>query len=207
MDHKAALLDVIAGNYAPGTAVTPEVDDAVKAAAAKLEEAAGPPDLVANPTLVNGIWQLRFDSRDLLHASGDMSRMSGGLLPEQTIPILNTFQELYGPEGGEPGFYRNTMVMEQNGVGFLYQSTASFVVETSAPNVFQVSFHTTSFVPLKASAGAAALRKTLAMPGHMPLHHVQSPAIGPFPSLVTYCDDTLRINRGADYIAVLERSV
>lgn len=205
MAAKDSLLALISERYQPGTPVTPDVDEAVKAAAAIVEEETGPPDLVQSPALVNGIWQLRFDSRDLLHTSKDMARMSGGLLPEQSIRIDNCFQELMAPTDVAPGFYRNTMVMEQAGIGFLYQSTASFVVEPQAPNVFQVSFSTTSFIPLKASDGPSAVRQALNMPAHMPMHHVQSPAIGPFPSIVTYCDDTLRMNRGSDYIAVLER--
>jgi len=206
MSLKTALLDLISDRYTPGAPVTPDVDSAVKAAAAKLEADAGPPDLMANGALVNGIWQLRFDSRDLLHASGDMARMSAGMLPQQIIPIDNCFQELYAPSEDAPGFYRNTMVMQKDGVGFLYQSTASFTIAEEAHNVFQVSFSTTSFIPLKASDGPAGVRKALSMPDHMPMHHVQSPPIGPFPSVVTYCDDTLRINRGDDYIAVLERA-
>ncbi|MEM7568427.1 MAG: PAP/fibrillin family protein [Pseudomonadota bacterium] len=205
MGAKESLLATIEAHYVPGTAVTVDVDNAVKAAAKTLEEGASEPDLIAHPTAVNGVWQLRFDSRNLLHESANMARMSGGMLPEQTITIANTFQELYGPEEGKPGFYRNTMVMEQKSVGFFYQSTASFTVDPEAPNVFQVSFSTTSFVPLNASDGPGAVRAALNMPAQMPMHHVQSPPIGPFPSLVTYLDDTLRINRGADYIAVLER--
>lgn len=205
MTYKSDLLTVISDRYQPGSAVTSDVDEAVKAAAALLEQGAGVPDLVSNPALVAGCWQLRFDSRNLLHETTNMDRMSGGLLPKQTIPIHNTFQELRAPTAQTDGFYRNTMVMEKDGVGFLYISTASFTVAADAPNVFQVMFSGTSFVPLHAKDGPAAVRKALGMPNHMPMDHVAQTPMGPFPSIVTYCDESLRINRGADYIAVMER--
>lgn len=205
MRLKSDLLDLIDQRYQPGAPVSSDVDDAVKAAAALLEAETGPPDLSANGALLAGCWQLRFDSRDLLHASADMDRMSGGLLPKQTVTILNTFQELRSPTPHADGFYRNTMVMEQAGVGFLYISTASFAVDEETPNVFQVSFFGTSFVPLYAKDGPAAVRRALNMPAHMPMDHTLSQPVGPFPAMVSYCDETLRINRGEDYISVLER--
>lgn len=205
MTLKSDLLALISARYRPGDPVTADVDDAVKAAAAMLEGEAGAPDLVANGALLAGCWQLRFDSRDLLHASADMDRMSGGLLPKQSVTIHNTFQELRSPTQAADGFYRNTMVMEQGGVAFLYISTASFTVDTDTPNVFQVSFYGTSFVPLHARDGGAGVRAALRMPDHMPMDMTLPEPMGPFPALVTYCDESLRINRGADYISVLER--
>jgi hypothetical protein len=202
---KSDLLAGIAERYRPGEPVTPDVDEAVKAAAALLEEDAGAPDLAANGALLAGCWQLRFDSRDLLHASADMDRMSGGMLPKQSVAIHNTFQELRSPTQDAQGFYRNTMVMEQAGVGFLYISTASFTVDADTPNIFNVSFYGTSFVPLNAKGGASAVRQALNMPDHMPMDMTLPEPMGPFPALVTYCDESLRINRGADYISVLER--
>ena len=204
MGAKQALLALIAERYIPGTPVTPDVDAAVKAAASVLEDEAGPPDLHAEPTLVNGVWQLLFDSRDLLYQSSDMGRMSGGLLPDQTIDILNCWQELWAGEGGAPGMYRNTMTMQAGGVLFSYISTASFFVKPDAANMFQVSFSKTAFVPVHARDGGAALRKALKMPDAMPLQMV-TPPVGPVPSPVTYCDGEVRSNRGGDYVAVLRK--
>jgi hypothetical protein len=47
-DQKDTLLKIIS-RYQRGTAVTPELDEAVKAAALTLEIQNGPPDLLANP--------------------------------------------------------------------------------------------------------------------------------------------------------------
>lgn len=204
MSARAELLQTIAAEYTPGSAVTAQADRKVKAAAAVLEAEAGPPDLMASPSLVAGCWQLLFDTRDLLFESRDMDRMSGGMLPAQTVKIHNCFQELRAPEGDKPGFYRNSMTMQAQGVDFIYISTASFTVSPDQRNMFQVRFHTTSFVPFSARTSTADLRAALQMPAEMPMD-MTTPPIGPFPSLVTYCDGGLRINRGSDYIAVLQK--
>jgi pimeloyl-ACP methyl ester carboxylesterase len=197
---KTKLLEEIA-HYQPGTPVTPARDDAVKTAAAALEAAAGAPDLIAAPHLIDGVWVSMFDSRDLLHQA-NMKVMSVGALPEQFVPIRTTFQEL------RPAFnfYRNTMVMEAGPqrLAFNYISTARFEIKPDAPNVFQVFFTTTSFVPADARISADELRAALGMPAGMALDVTMAPR-GPFPSIVTYADDELRINRGESYVAVLRR--
>jgi hypothetical protein len=197
---KQALLDVIA-RYEPGTAVTPDLDEAVKAAALLLENQTPVPDLVANPALVDGVWLCVFDSRDLLYQA-NLAVMTAGMLPAQMIPILTTFQEL------RPAFnfYRNTMVMRAGPEALLfnYISTAEFVVTPDAPNVFQVSFTTTSMVPADASISPDDLRDALGMAPNT-LLSFGGPPRGPFPSIVTYADNDLRINRGDTYISVLRR--
>lgn len=199
---KAALLDVVR-RYRPGAPVDTEHDAEVKAAAALLEADAGPPDLVEAPHLVDGVWLCLFDSRDLLHAA-DMARMTVGALPSQRVPIRTTFQELRPALG----FYRNTMVMEAGPerLPFNYISTAQFEIRPEARNVFQVSFTSTSFVPADARVTPEALRTALGMPAAMPLSWTQAPR-GPFPSIVTYADEALRLNRGDSYISVLQRLV
>jgi hypothetical protein len=197
---KQALLEVIAG-YEPGTMVTPRLDEAVKAAALLLENQTPVPDLLANPALVDGVWLCVFDSRDLLHQA-NLAVMTGGILPAQMIPILTTFQELRPALN----FYRNTMVMRAGPEALLfnYISTAEFVVTPDAPNVFQVSFTTTSMVPADASISPDDLRDALGMAPNTPLSF-GGPPRGPFPSIVTYADRDLRINRGDTYISVLRR--
>lgn len=197
---KLALLDVI-GGYQPGTAVTAALDAAVKAAGLALETEFGPPDLIAYPELVDGIWLCLFDSRDLLHQA-NFAAMTAGAMPAQMVPVLTTFQELHPAQN----FYRNTMVMRagSDGLLFNYISNAHFVVNADAPNVFQVSFTTTAMVPADARISPQALKAALNMSETMPLSF-GGPPRGPFPSIVTFCDDDLRINRGDTYISVLRR--
>jgi hypothetical protein len=199
-DAKTALLAEIA-RYVPGTAVTSDLDEAVKAKALILETQSGPPDLVAEPALVDGVWLCIFDSRDLLHQA-NFAVMTAGALPAQMVPVLTTFQEL------RPAFnfYRNTMIMRAGEAGLLfsYISTAHFEIAREAPNVFQVSFTTTSMIPADASISPANLKAALGMPEAMPLSF-GGPPRGPFPSIVSYCDADLRINRGDTYISVLQR--
>jgi hypothetical protein len=199
-DAKAALLDEIA-RYVAGTPVTPALDDAVKAAALNLETQRGPPDLYGDPSLVDGVWLCIFDSRDLLHQA-NFAVMTAGALPAQMVPVLTTFQEL------RPAFnfYRNTMIMRAGEAGhlFSYISTAHFEIAREAPNVFQVSFTTTNMIPADASISPDDLKAALGMPDAMQLSF-GGPPRGPFPSIVSYCDADLRINRGDTYISVLQR--
>jgi hypothetical protein len=197
---KKILLNVV-GRYEAGTPVTAILDEAVKRAARSLEDEIGPPDLVANPALVDGVWMCVFDSRDLLHQA-NLAVMTGGALPAKMIPVLTTFQELRPAEN----FYRNTMVMRAGAQGLLfnYISSAAFTIAPEAPNVFQVSFTTTSMVPADARISPQSLREALELPESMPLSF-GGPPRGPFPSIVSYADEHLRINRGETYISVLQR--
>lgn len=198
---KAALLAATAA-YTPGRAVTKNEDEAVKAAAAALEACVPAPDLRADAMALDGVWLCVFDTRDLLFATGDMARMTNNALPAQIIPIRTTFQELRPAAG----FYRNTMVMEagEARLTFLYQSTATFAIAPDAGNRLQVSFVSTALVPACARTSPQMLREALRAPPSMPLSWT-TPPIGPFPSTVSYLDEDLRINRGADYISVLRR--
>ena len=197
---KQSLLSII-GHYQPGSGVTAAQDDDVKAAALMLETECGPPDLRANPTLIDGMWLCIFDSRDLLFQA-NLAVMTAGALPAQMVPVLTTFQELRSAFN----FYRNTMVMQAGPEGLLfnYISTAEYLVAPEAPNVLQVSFTTTAMVPADARISPLALKKALGMPETMPLSF-GGPPRGPFPSIVTYCDADVRINRGVAYISVLQR--
>ncbi len=198
---KSELLAAIA-TYTPGTAVTPELDERIKALAAKLEASTGgKPDLAAKPGLVAGIWTCVFDSRDLLHVAG-MKIMSGGRYADAKIPARATIQELVP----ERGFYRNTVVLAAgpDAVAVNYEATAELMIEPTAPNIFRVKFTQLAFVPADAKHDAAAVRAALGLPADAPLV-LQVPPGPASPSEVTYVDADLRINRGKAYVSILRR--
>jgi hypothetical protein len=130
--------------------------------------------------------------------------MTGGALPAQMIPVLTTCQELRPAMN----FYRNIMIMiMRTGADrllFSDISTANFAISAEVPNVFQVSFTTTSMVPAHGSMSPEALKQALGVPNAMPLSF-GGPPHGPFPSVVTYAATDLRINRGDTYNSVLQR--
>lgn len=128
--------------------------------------------------------------------------MTGGALPAQMIPVLTTSQELRPAMN----FYRNIMIMRagEDRLLFSYISSANFAISAEVPNVFQVQFTTTSMVPAYGSISPEALKQALGIPNAMPLSF-GGPPHGPFPSVVTYADTDLRINRGDTYLPVLQR--
>lgn len=128
--------------------------------------------------------------------------MLGGALPAQMIPVLTTCQELRPAMN----FYRNIMIMRAGADRLLFSdiSSANFAISAEVPNVFQVQFTTTSMVPAYGSISPEALKQALGIPNAMPLSF-GGPPHGPFPSVVTYADTDLRINRGDTYLPVLQR--
>jgi hypothetical protein len=196
--EKQALLTAVAA-YQPGTPVTADIDAAVKAAGAALEATASVPNLVGAPDLVDGFWVCVFDSRDLLHQAG-LGLMSGFAMPDRKVPVRATLQELRPALG----FYRNQVTLDADGVPILYSSTADLAIDPAKPNALQVSFKEQAFMPADARYSLAQVRAALGAPDAVPLHSRFAPR-GPFPSLVTYVDADLRINRGEAYISVLRR--
>jgi hypothetical protein len=200
-EARARLLATIA-EYAPGTRVAPELDARVRAAADQLEAtAAGPPDIKANPALVDGMWICLFDSRDLLHEAG-MRIMSGGLYPEARIPALSTIQVLTPAKN----YYRNVVLLAAGPqrIPVIYDATAQLGFDDQATNVFRVKFERLAFLPADARHGEADVRRALGLPDGAALV-IDVPPGPASPSTVTYLDEELRINRGKGYIAVMRR--
>ncbi|MEM9531090.1 MAG: PAP/fibrillin family protein [Pseudomonadota bacterium] len=194
--------------YTPGSAISDEVRDRIDAAAAALEATASVPDLIANPDLARGIWVNRFSSQGVV---GEidlqfMTRaMPGGGQPGRKAQSLTVIQEL----NPDQRFYRNMMTMTagEDDIPFLYVATADLGVSEAEPNVLEVAFHTIAFVPGRADVTHDQLRSVLGVGENAPLSIVipLDPARPPATSTVTYLDDRFRINRGKDYVAVLER--
>jgi hypothetical protein len=202
-DAKAKLLAAIA-RYTPGTAVTPDVDDAVKAAGADLEALAGVPNVVANPSLVDGQWRCLFDSRNLLHTVS-RAMMTNGAAADAPVSALQTTQELRPAEK----LYRNMVFLAAGPerLPVLYVSSGVLGFDPSMPNMFQISFVGQDFIAGDARMSGADVRAALGLPDDFALSS-RFPARGPFPSEVSYVDEDLRINRGKlgnPYIAVLQR--
>ncbi|MEM1263075.1 MAG: PAP/fibrillin family protein [Pseudomonadota bacterium] len=204
---KSSLLDVLDA-YEPGAPVTEAVLGAIDAAAAALEATAALPDLAANPGAAKGIWINRFSSQGVV---GEIDLMfmtralPGGGKPGRKATSLTVLQEL----DPEKRFYRNMMTMTAGDpdVPFLYIATADLGVAKQAPNVLEVAFHTIAFVPTRADVTPNDVRSALGVADNAPLsiNVPQDPSRPPSTSTVTYLDDDLRINRGKDYIAILQR--
>ncbi|MEM8981503.1 MAG: PAP/fibrillin family protein [Pseudomonadota bacterium] len=206
-DAKVDLLTALQA-YEPGAPVTDSVLAAIDTAAAALEAAAEPPDLAANPAAAKGIWINRFSSQGIV---GEIDLMfmtralPGGGKPGRKANSLTVVQEL----DPEKRFYRNLMTMTagEPAIPLLYIATADLGVAATAPNVLEVAFHTIAFVPARADVTLADVRAALGVAAEAPLSIdvPQDPERPPSTSTVTYLDDDLRINRGKDYIAILQR--
>jgi hypothetical protein len=199
-DARAAMLAAVE-RYRPGTPVTPELDREVRAAADRLAEASRPPDLLATPEALDGVWLCLYDSRGLLHEAG-LRIMSGTRYPDARIPARATTQELSLREG----FYRNLVALAA-GPGrlpVLYQATARVTVEREAPNVLRVAFSRLDFVPLDAAQGPDDVRRALGLQPDAALSITVANAPSSS-SEVVYLEDNLRVNRGADYVSILQR--
>jgi len=204
---RAELLDVLAA-YAPGAAPDEAFTARVDTAARELERAAGPPDLRVLPDRAAGLWRTLFSSQGVF-GEVDLAFMTralpGGGAAGGTARIEQVLQELRPSDG----FYRNTMVMRvgPEGVPALYFATADLAIAETPPNALAVRFRRIEFVPARADIPPAVLREALGLPPDTPLALTipRRPDVRASISKVTYLGERLRINRGDDYVAVLER--
>lgn len=206
-EARAALLGALA-EYRPGAAPDAAMVARIDAAAAALERTATTPDLRESAGLATGTWLTRFSSQGVF---GDidvafMTRaLPGGGASGGKARVEQVLQEL------DPAkrFYRNTMVLTvgADALPVLYFATADLGVSQARPNDLEVSFKRIEFVAGRAGVSQDALRRALGLADTTPLA-IDVPAMpgrGPSVSTVTYLDGQLRINRGKDYIAVLEK--
>jgi hypothetical protein len=206
-EARAALLDALA-NYRPGAAPDAALVARIDSAAAALERTAATPDLRDAADLATGTWLTRFSSQGVF-GEIDVAFMTralpGGGAAGGKARVEQVLQEL------DPAkrFYRNTMVLNvgAEALPVLYFATADLGVSPTRPNDLEVSFKRIEFVAGRAGISQDALRRALGLADTTPLA-IDVPAIpgrGPSVSSVTYLDEQLRINRGKDYIAVLEK--
>ncbi len=206
-EARAALLAALA-EYRPGAAPDAAMVARIDAAAAALERTAAAPDLRDAAGLATGTWLTRFSSQGVF---GDidiafMTRaLPGGGAAGGKARVEQVLQEL------DPAkrFYRNTMVLTvgADALPVLYFATADFGVSQARPNDLEVSFRRIEFVAGRAGISQDVLRRALGLADTTPLA-IDVPAVpgrGPSVSTVTYLDGQLRINRGKDYIAILEK--
>jgi hypothetical protein len=193
--------------YEPGTTVEPGLLETMDAAATRLEAEAGPFDL-AGSGLVDGLWLTRLSTQGIVGEIdvAFMTRsMPGGGADGGTALIDQVLQELRLDDG----FYRNTMLMRAgpDRVPVLYTATADLAVDRASPDELRVRFREFVFAPARQDVTAADVRAALALPDAAPLAIViPETALPPWStSRVTYLDEELRINRGKDYIAIMER--
>lgn len=206
-EARAALLDALA-DYRPGAVPDAALVARIDSAAAALERTAATPDLRDAADLATGTWLTRFSSQGVF-GEIDVAFMTralpGGGAAGGKARVEQVLQEL------DPAkrFYRNTMVLNvgAEALPVLYFATADLGVSQTRPNDLEVSFKRIEFVAGRAGISQDALRRALGLADTTPLA-IDVPAIpgrGPSVSSVTYLDEQLRINRGKDYIAVLEK--
>lgn len=206
-EARAQLLQALEA-YQPGSAPDAEVTRLIDAAAARLEQLVGPPDLQADASAAAGQWLTLFSSQGIfgeIDLSFMTRAMPGGGSEGGTARIEQVVQELRPAQG----FYRNMMVMQvgAQGVPALYIATADLSISTAQSNLLEVRFRRIEFVPGSAAVSPAELRSALKLPAGTPLA-LEIPLMPGAPasdSTVTYLDDELRINRGKDYFAVMRR--
>lgn len=207
-EARAALFEAIA-DYQPGAPVTDEITASISAAAAVLEQAAGkPPELAQMTDILAGQWANLFSSQGIV-GEIDMAFMTrahpgGGVSGGKALSHM-VLQEL----NPEKNFYRNMMVMSagENATPLLHIATAELGLAPDKPNVLQVRFKRIEFVPARADVTQDALRSVLGLPedAHLAIDIPQDPAKPASRSTVTYLDEDLRINRGKNYIAILQK--
>lgn len=205
--EREGLLEVLA-EYEPGSAISEDMLARVDAAASALEKVAGPVDLTANGELADGLWVTRFSSQGLV---GEMPvsfmtrTLPGGGAEGGTARVEGVWQELRL----EDGFYRNTMLLSAGPqeVAVFYIATAKLAVSPEAPEDLQVAFREILFAPGHQSVSPPDVRAALALGDQVPLAITIPEEAAPPPSAskVTYLDGGLRINRGTNYIAVMEK--
>lgn len=204
---KQNLLNVLA-QYKAGDPISARLKTSVDAAAKKLE--ATQPGLVdLNATKdVDGIWVNLFSTQGIL-GTVDVAFMtrtlpSGGK-SGGSAKIASITQEL------RPGsrFYRNMMVMTagEQETPILYVATADLGIAKDKTNDLEVLFHTIAFVPGGADVTLRDVRSALSLPADTPLSIdiPLTPNRKASRSTVTYLDDDLRINRGKNYVAILQK--
>ena len=206
-EARAALLQALA-EYQPGEPPTEAITARIDAAAARLEALAGPPNLRADASLADGLWLTLFSSQGVF-GEVDLAFMTralpGGGVKAGSGRIIQVLQELRP----SIGMYRNTAFLEvgEDALPAVHFATADLGVSAEQANMITVRFRRIEFAPTSAEVTPDALREALGLPADAPLVH-EIPVmegVDPSTSTVTYLDDELRINRGKDYIAVLQR--
>lgn len=206
-EARTALLAALEG-YEPGAPIDPDLAASIDAAAQRLESLVPVPDLAAEPERAQGLWVNLFSTQGVvgeLDVAFMTRTLPGGGQEAGEARALTVLQEL----DIERGFYRNTMTMEvgPERIPMLYLATARLTVASEEPNVLGVLFREITFAPARADVTLGQLRDALGLPADTPLS-IQIP-ITPerqaSTSTVTYVDESLRINRGKDYFAVLQR--
>lgn len=204
---RAALLAALT-EYEPGSTPTADITARIDAAAAALERTGPAPDLNARSEQLRGQWLTRFSSQGVF-GDVDVSFMTrtlpGGGASGGKAHVEQVLQELQPAKGQ----YRNTLVLRvgPDNLPALYFATAELGISNARSNDLEVSFRRIEFVPARVDVTPAALRAALGLGAEVPLA-IDLPAMPNRPpslSTVTYLDDGLRINRGKDYIAVLEK--
>lgn len=204
---KQNLLSVLEG-YKSGAPISDALKAAVDAAAEDLENTqSSGVNLNSNPD-VKGIWVTLFSSQGIL-GTVDVSFMTralpGGGKSGGTASIKSVSQELRP----DSRFYRNMMVMTagKDETPILYVATADLGIAADKSDDLEVLFHTIAFVPGGMDVSMPDVRAALALSEDTPLSidiplSLQRKASR---STVTYLDDNLRINRGKNYVAVMQK--
>jgi hypothetical protein len=204
---KAEFLAVIA-RHPPGTPPDAATAAAVAAAAAVLEATQPAPDLAAMAASLDGFWTNLFSSQGIL-GEVDVAFMTrslpGGGAPGGKARVHNVLQEIRLADG----FYRNMMMIDAGPehTPIFYSATADVAVADDRVDGLAVRFRRFVFAPARADVGNDDVRRALALTDATPLA-IEIPAdkLPPAsPSVVSYLDGDIRINRGKDYIVVLRR--
>ncbi len=204
---RAVLLAALT-EYEPGSTPTADITAKIDAAAAALERTVPAPDLNARGEQLTGQWLTRFSSQGVF-GDVDVSFMTrtlpGGGASGGKARVEQVLQELQPAKG----MYRNMLVLRvgPDSLPALYSATAELGISKTRSNDLEVSFRHIEFVPARVDVTPDALRKALGLGAEVPLaiDVPTTPVRPPSLSTVTYLDDSLRINRGKDYIAVLEK--
>jgi hypothetical protein len=201
---KAALLAVLAG-VNPAAPVADDLKARIEAAVAAVEASAPVPDFGVTPAAADGVWTTLYSSQGIFGAVpvSFMTRaMPGGGADGGTAEVVQVWQEI---DMGR-GFYRNSMALRAGPgkVPILYLATADVAPTKDRPNGFDVAFREMVFAPGVPEVSNADVRAALALGTEVPLA-IRVPAPVAAPATVTFLDEDLRINRGANYVAVLRR--
>jgi hypothetical protein len=131
--------------------------------------------------------------------------LPGGGTPGGKARVHNVLQEIRLGDG----FYRNMMMIDAGPARtpILYSATADVAVADDRPDGLAVRFKRFLFAPARADVGNEDVRQALALPETTPLAlEIPADKLPPAsPSIVSYLDGDIRINRGKDYIVVLRR--
>ncbi|WP_416908593.1 MAG: PAP/fibrillin family protein [Polymorphobacter sp.] len=205
MTKAAADLLIILSGIDPTRPLADDVKARIEAAIAATEASAPAPDFGATPAAADGVWTTLYSSQGIF---GDvpvsfMTRaMPGGGADGGTARVRQVWQEI---DMGR-GFYRNSMLLEAGPAAtpIHYLATADVAPAPERPNGFGVAFRQMVFAPGAPGVDNAQVRAALALSAETPLS-ITVPSPQPAPATVTYLDDDLRINRGKDYVAAMQR--